>query len=56
MLESRYALESPTKEAMYALDATNPLSLFDCLIPEITAYRPLRLPLTEKQFRVNYEA
>ena len=38
------SLENSTKEAMYALDATNPLSLYDCLIPEIEAYRPMKLP------------
>jgi len=38
------SLENSSKEAMYALDATNPLSLYDCLIPELEAYRPLKLP------------
>ena len=38
------ALENSTKEAMYALDATNPLSLYDCLVPELEAHRPLKLP------------
>lgn len=38
------SLENSTKEAMYALDATNPLSLYDCLIPELEAYRPMKLP------------
>ena len=30
---------------MYALDATNPLSFYDCLLPELTAYRPRKLKL-----------
>ena len=55
-LELRYSLESATKEAMYAMDATNPLRLFDCLIPELTAYRPLRLPLDESMYAQNYIA
>ena len=42
--ERRVALENSTKEAMYALDATNPLSLYDCLVPELEAFRPLKLP------------
>ncbi len=37
------ALQMQTKEAMYALDATNPLSFYDCLIPELEAYRPKRI-------------
>ena len=55
-LELRYALESATKEAMYAMDATNPLRLFDCLIPELTAYRPLKLPLNQDTYVQNYIA
>ena len=42
--ERRMALENSSKEAMYALDATNPLSLYDCLVPELEAHRPLKLP------------
>lgn len=41
-LERRLAVESSVKEAMYALDMQNPLQLYDCLIPEIDAYRPTR--------------
>ena len=40
---------------MYAMDATNPLSLYDCLIPEITAYRPKKI-LTTQQEANNFEA
>ena len=47
-LEKIRAIEAPTKEALYALDETNPLSLYDCLIPEITAYRPLRRPMSDE--------
>ena len=35
------ALESSTKEAIYALDYANPLKLYDCLVPEIEAHRQL---------------
>ena len=41
------AIESSSKEAMYALDETNPLSLYDCLVPEITAFRPLGRIITD---------
>lgn len=37
------AIESSSKEAMYALDETNPLSFYNCLIPELAVYRPKRL-------------
>lgn len=40
-LQLREAIEAPAKEAMYALDDANPLRLYDCLVPEIEAYRPL---------------
>ena len=49
------ALEEPAKEAMYALDSTNPLRLYDCLVPEITTYRPLRI-LTDELYDKNYIA
>ena len=49
------AIEFQTKEAMYAMDSTNPLRLFDCLIPEITAYRPIRI-LYKEQEQNNYQA
>ena len=42
-LTLKEAIEEPTKEAMYAVDSTNPLQLYDCLVPEITAFRPLRI-------------
>lgn len=42
-------LESSSKEAMYAMDDTNPLRLFDCLIPEITAYRPMKIFRAKKK-------
>ena len=45
------AIESPAKEAMYALDETNPLSLYDCLVPEITAFRPLGRIQTDQKIR-----
>ena len=40
---------------MYAMDATNPLRLYDCLIPEITAYRPHRI-LYDEMAQNNYVA
>ena len=49
------AIEFQTKEAMYAMDSTNPLRLYDCLIPEITAYRPTRI-LYKEQEQNNYQA
>ena len=49
-------MEASTKEALYALDETNPLSLYDCLIPEITAYRPLRRPISDELTRTNFLA
>ena len=55
-LEKIRAIEAPTKEALYALDETNPLSLYDCLIPELTAYRPLRRPMSDEQTRANFAA
>ena len=48
-------LESSSKEAMYAMDDTNPLRLFDCLIPEITAYRPMKI-FTAKKKADNFDA
>ena len=55
-LEKLRAVEAPTKEALYALDDTNPLSLYDCLIPELHAYRPLRRPITDELAMTNYAA
>ena len=40
------ANEAPVKEALYALDEKNPLSLYDCLVPEITAHQRIRMPAT----------
>ena len=42
-LTMKEATEYSSKEAMYAMNARNPLKLYDCLIPEITAYRPMRI-------------
>ena len=50
------AIESSTKEAIFALDRQTPLKLFDCLVPEIEAFRQLGQPITEQKFRANYEA
>lgn len=48
------AIESSVKEGIYALDEHNPLQLFDCLVPEMDAHRPLKLPISkEKQVRNN---
>ena len=47
-LERRIAIESTTKEAVYALDMRHPMSLFDCLIPELEAYRPIKPRLRPK--------
>ena len=55
-LEMRYAQETASKEAMYAMDATNPLSMFDCLIPELAVYRPRRLRLTKQQKLLDHKA
>ena len=41
----RYAVDSSAKEALYALDMDSPLQLYDCLIPELDAYRPQRLQI-----------
>ena len=43
------ALEFSQKEAMYAMDDTNPLRLYDCLLPEITAYRPYKMTTKEQE-------
>ena len=42
-LTMKEATESSSKEAMYAMNDRNPLQLYDCLIPEITAYRPMKI-------------
>ena len=56
-IERRHASESSTKEAMYAIDMHNPLQLYDCLLPEIEAYRPKRVVLhRKKNLETNVEA
>lgn len=51
------AIESSTKEAIYALDyGQGPLNLYNCLIPEIEARRSLGQALKERDLRLNYEA
>ena len=42
-LTMKEATEYSSKEAMYAMNNRNPLKLYDCLIPEISAYRPMRI-------------
>ena len=50
------ASEAPVKEAMYAMEEKNPLSLYNCLVPEIDAYRPLRPPLSKEVKEANLVA
>ena len=50
------AIESSTKEAVYALDDYTPFRLYDCLVPELEAHRPLKLPISKYKQRVNHEA
>jgi len=51
------AVESSSKEAIYALDLNQgPFKIFNCLIPEIEAHRPLGAGLTDKGLRQNYDA
>ena len=38
------------------MDATTPFTLYDCLVPEIHAHRPLKLPISDYKKRMNYEA
>ena len=38
------------------MEESNPLSLYDCLVPEIDAYRPLRLPLNKECKEENFVA
>lgn len=48
----REAMESSTKEAIYALDnGSGPLKLYNCLVPEIEAHRKLGSAVTEKDLR-----
>lgn len=42
-VERALALKSPVMEAEYALDDSSALSLYDCLIPKIKAYRKLQI-------------
>lgn len=45
------------KEAQFALDLNNPLDLYNCLVPEIAAFRPLKLErMMEENRKVNYLA
>ena len=42
---------------MYAIDMHNPLQLYDCLLPEIEAYRTKRVVLhRKKNLETNVEA
>ena len=51
------AIEKPVEEAQYALDKKSALKLYDCLVPEIAAYRPLKLKDMSIDTRtVNYQA
>ena len=54
-LTMNMAIEQAQKEAIYAMDDTNPLRLYNCLIPEITAYRPMKI-LTDQQKANNFKA
>lgn len=47
--EKRISIESATKEAYYAMEHKHSLDFYDCLVPEIEAYRPLRLPVTKQK-------
>ena len=38
--QKRQAIEQGAKEGLYALDMYTPLRLYDCLLPELDAYRP----------------
>ena len=50
-------LEAGVKEAMYALDETNPLRFYNCLTPEITAFRKIRpADMSKKMREKNYVA
>ena len=46
------------REQLYSFQSIeNPLSLYDCFLPELNAYRPLRLEgMTEEKHRINYYA
>ena len=52
----RLAIESPAKEAMYALDDTNPLRLYDCLVPEMEVHRQLGRVVTDERAQANHIA
>ena len=47
--EKRISIESATKEAYYALEHHHSLAFYDCLTPELEAFRPLRLPVTKQK-------
>ena len=36
-------VEAGVKEAMYALEEKNPLTLYNCLVPELTAFRNIKM-------------
>ena len=42
-LEMALAQKTPVMEAENAIDETNPLSLFDCLVPKIKENRRFRI-------------
>ena len=41
--EKAYAIRSPVMEAEFAHDDSNPLQLYDCLIPKLREHRELRI-------------
>ena len=43
MTEAALALKGPIMEAEHALDERSPLSLYDCLIPQIKELRRFKL-------------
>ena len=53
----RKAIEQPVHEGQYALDEENPLKLYNCLVPEISAYRHLKLErMNDENRKLNYYA
>jgi len=48
-LDSRIMVEAPVKEALYALDETNPLSFYNNLVPELTAFREIKMSEISKE-------
>ena len=43
MLEMALAQKTPVMQAEYAIDETNPLSAFECLIPKLKEHRRFKL-------------